>query len=175
MELPENYHPIIDGDLAMAIGLLVTEWSGAQWFLTLALSELMIGKAIGDEDDNLHIAVLIGMDARPLIGLFKTLSPPRLGNGPGAEVAKILDRLEGAKDLRDLVCHCVWERDDKKDCMVARSAKTVGKYKEIARPVTVKDICEKITVLQDGALALLAILQPAGYLKTYAPSQGRPY
>src|SRR5690242_13237356 len=102
------YTPIIDGDLALAIGNLVTEWSGAQFMLVRALADLMVGRSLKDDDDMNHAAVIFGMEARVLIGLVKTLVGIRLDPRIAEKVRDLLDDMEGAKDLRDFVCHCSW-------------------------------------------------------------------
>lgn len=168
------YTPIIDGDLALAIGNLVTEWAGAQFMLVRALADLMVGRSLKDDDDMNHAAVIFGMEARVLIGLVKTLVGIRLDPRIAEKVRDLLDGMEGAKDLRDFVCHCLWTHN-KRGKWVAVQLKTVGKIKRVERAITVTEIIEKIALLHESAHSLLGYLHASGYMKSYAPSLERPY
>jgi hypothetical protein len=173
--LPDEYQPIVDQSLATAIGLLVTEWAGAQWFLVRVLSELMIGTSLEEDDDPTHTAVIIGMDARPLMGLVRSLSKARFNEQVSDEISKILDEMEKVKKLRDLLSHCVWRKHDGKQGMTAFSIKTVGVVKIIERPIVEADIFKSITSLHNLAISLLGYLHSQGYMKLLPPSLGRPY
>jgi hypothetical protein len=150
--MPDSaYRPIVDGMLALAIGNLVTEWAGVQTFLTKAVAEMMIGKSMDEDDDHTHITAIIGMEPRVLMGLFKTLAPLRIGPQRAERMSKILDKMEKAKELRDLLSHCIWKRDDK-GRMIAVRLKTIGKIKLYERHITFDQIMEKIRDLHDGAI-----------------------
>jgi hypothetical protein len=172
--LSESFKPILDESLALAIGHLIVEWSQVHGFLARALAELMIGKATTLEEDPTSSAVIIGMDARPLMGLIKSLAPSRLGSEAGAEVEKIIDTMERAKTLRDFVCHCLWAENEKGK-MTGHLLKTVGKITLTEKIITDKEIFEKIALLRESASQILGYMHAFGYMKTFAPSREKPY
>jgi hypothetical protein len=168
------YSDIVDEPIALAIGHLVTEWATAQMFLLTFLSELMVGRSLGPDDDLAHGLVLVGMEPRILLGLIRAYLPQRMKPEAVERVGKAVDNMERAKDLRDVLVHCIWQRKEPKR-MTAISAKAVGKIKMISRDFRATDIESAVQALQQSGAALLVQAQAAGYLTSRQPSLGRPY
>ncbi len=171
----KSYKPVVGSELARAIGFLVSEWSGSQGLLTTALADLMVGYKDAKEQngDLLHAATIIGMDARVLMGLVRTVAPPRIGMDKKALIGNILDRMETVKNYRDRVAHCLWELDNGK--LYAVTLKTVGKGNLKRHHVTTTEIFQHINELHKAAIELLDLLKSYGYLLYFISSPERPY
>jgi len=159
---------ILDPKLAAAIGELIATWSGMQSLLAIALTELMAGHALNDEESVASGVVVLGMEARVQIGLLKTLLAFRLKKEDSDDIAKILDKIENIKKIRDTFAHAVWECNDKGEAF-SITVKTVGKIKYERTPQRAQDIRAHADRLQKLAGEFCRALQKHRYLPRYIP------
>lgn len=163
---------ILNQHLAAAIGELIATWSGMQSLLARALTDLIAGRALNDDEFVAPAVVVLGMEARVQIGLLKTLLAFRLNKQDSDSIARTLDKIENIKKIRDTLAHAVWEYDDRGRAF-SIIIKTVGQVKYERTPRRAQDIIAHAHRLQGLAGDLCNALQKHGYLPKHTPHNGK--
>ena len=162
----DPYRPILDGEIAAAIGELVATLSGIQMGLAVLMADLSAGRNldINNPNDLIALMPLMGMDPRAQVGILKTLLLQRLPRHEAVLLVKLLERIYAIKRIRDKVAHGIWEKNPKTGRMFALSLKTTHPAKLIRTHFTGPHLRDLAGELDDLFCQLLDSVQPHGYL-----------
>lgn len=165
------YETLVNNGIGLGIANLITRWAQSELQLKVILLEMELGRSIRNEADLVGLIPFMGMDARAVLGLIKTMSVNRLGEAGSKSVAKILDRINAAKDLRDYVSHATWQQRTPTKAgdqrMIARLTKSVGKLKHDKRVIAPKDLFNTSKALAHHMDELIEFPRSFGYCEQF--------
>ena len=112
------------------IGRVVTTWAIVDYAMVALAGDLTMGVHVDyrdDADDSAAVIPYAGMGTRAVVGLIQSLLEVRHGDEAlTKEWVKLAKKINEAKAQRDIIAHCVWAADPRRNTSSPQASRRWG-------------------------------------------------